>query len=228
MGDYKDVLKRLAAYRKKLGATQKQIGQELGLSQEQYSYLENGKIKITESNLRSLLNSGWNIDYLITGIEFDSNSTELEDIFSQFEDSRTKEFVMKLLAEILLEKAGSNKALEKHKETGAAVDLLEAVLKSWDDFSMTLFVREQLHLTQLVMAEKIGVGIKKYRDIEREKRFPDAEMLLSFYSMSGYRPLLFLDYYDRRLMSMNMVWAMLTKKEKRVVIDFVRALKHIL
>lgn len=228
MGDYKDVLNRLAAYRKKLGATQKQIGQELGLSQEQYSYLENGKIKITESNLRSLLSNGWNIDYLITGMEFDSSRTELDDIFSQFEDGKTKEFVMKLLAEILLEKVRRNRMLEKQKETRAAVDLLEAILKSWDDFSMILFVRERLRMTQLVMAEKVGVGIKKYRDIEKEKRFPDAELLLSFYTMSGYQPLLFLNYSDRRLMSMNMVWTMLTKKEKAAVIDFIQALKRIL
>lgn len=78
------------------------------------------------------------------------------------------------------------------------------------------------------MAEKIGVGIKKYREIERENRYPDAEMLLSFYNMSGYQPMLFLNFYDRRLMSIKQVWNLLTKEEKVLMTEFIENIKSVL
>lgn len=221
MGDYQNVLKRLAAYRKSIGMTQKQIGENLGMSQEQYSYLENGKTKITEDNLRDFLKNGWNIDYLITGMEYKNCRTKLDDVLAQFQDKEVRIFVMKLVAEMMLEKA-------KYKKGDAAYELLEAVIKAWDDFSMTFFIREHLQMSQTEMAEKIGIGIKKYRDIEKEKRFPDAEMLLTFYTMSGYQPLLFLDYEDRRMMSIKMVWNKLSAKEKSVMLQFIQMIKSVL
>ena len=228
MGNYQDVLKRMTAYRKKMGATQKQIGEKLGLSQEQYSYLENGITKITDKNLKELLRTGWNIDYIITGTEYRNNRTELDDIFADFHDEEMKEFVMKLLAEILLEKCTKYHWAECDEEAKRSVDLLGAILQSWDDFSMSLFVREHLQISQILMAERIGVGIKKYREIERENRYPDAEMLLSFYNMSGYQPILFLDFYDRRLMSMKQVWELLSQEEKEVMLEFIQWIKNVL
>ncbi len=228
MGDYQDVLRRLAAYRKKMGATQKQMGQKLGLSQEQYSYLENGITKITDRNLRELLKTGWNIDYIITGIEFQSDWTELDDVFAKFQDEETKEFVMKLLAEVLFEKGRKCVWNEKSEEAKQALKLLEAILRAWDSFSMSLFVREQLQLSQIIMAEKMGVGIKKYREIERENRYPDAEMLLSLYNMSGYQPMFFMNFCDRRLMCIKQVWNLLASDEKKLMMEFIEGIKLVL
>ena len=36
-----------------------------------------------------------------------------------------------------------------------------------------------MNTSQIAMAEKLGLGIKKYRDIEKEKIYPDAETLVS-------------------------------------------------
>ena len=228
MSDYQDVLRRLAAYRKKIGATQKQVAEKLGLSQEQYSYLENGITKITDRNLKELLKTGWNIDYIITGTEFENNWTELDEIFGRFQDDELKEFVMKLLAEVLLEKGKKNSWAERDESAKQLLDLLGAIVNTWDSFSMTLFVREQLQLSQIIMAEKVGVGIKKYREIERENRYPDAEMLLSLYNMSGYQPVLFMNYYDRRILSIKQVWKMLTEEEKTQMITFVESIYMVL
>lgn len=228
MGNYQDVLKRMTAYRKKIGATQKQIGEKLGLSQEQYSYLENGITKITDKNLKELLRTGWNIDYIITGIEYKNDRTELDDVFVDFHDKETKEFVMKLLAEVLLQKGRTACWAEQDEEAKRSLDLLEAIIKSWDDFSMSLFVREHLQLSQILMAERIGVGIKKYREIERENRYPDAEMLLTFYNMSGYQPILFMNFYDRRVMSIKQVWKLLSQKEKTEMLKFIHWIKEVL
>ena len=50
---------------------------------------------------------------------------------------------------------------------------------------MTCFVRDKMNTSQIAMAEKLGLGIKKYRDIEKEKIYPDAETLVSLYNMSA-------------------------------------------
>ena len=45
---------------------------------------------------------------------------------------------------------------------------------------------------QIAMAERLGVNIKKYRALEKEQVFPDAELLLGIYEITGCRPSLFL------------------------------------
>ncbi len=228
MSDYQDVLKRLATYRKRLGITQEQIGQRIGLSQEQYSYLENGKTKISSNNLQEFVRAGWNIDYLITGMEFEDNSAaELERIFAQFKDRGDRRFAMKIMAEVILEEGKKSAWKDRSKSAQMALLLLDAVIKMWEGFSMSLFVRKEIGLLQTEMAEKLGIGIKKYREIERELCFPDAELLLSFYTMSGYRPTLFMNFYDRRLMSMSMVWKFMMEKEKADAMEFLNLIKRI-
>ena len=66
------------------------------------------------------------------------------------------------------------------------------------------------------------------RELEREVRYPDAEMLLGFYDMSGYRPMLFLNFYDRRLLLIKQIWSMLTSKEKKIMLEFVRYMRTML
>lgn len=215
MGDYQDVLKRLVAYRKKMGMTQTQIGQNLGLSQEQYSYLENGITKISDKNLKELLKCGWSIEYIITGSEFDSSRTELNYLFEDIEDEQLRNVVMKVFAKVLVENGKRYDWRKRSDRVEADLNLLEAIVRFWDSFSMSLFVRNQMNLLQIEMAERLGVGIKKYREIEKENRYPDAEMLLSLYNMSGYSPLFFMNCYDRRLMSMQQVWNVMTEEEKK-------------
>lgn len=226
MSNYQDVLRRLTAYRKRIGMTQVQLAERMDISQEQYSYLENGVTKLTGRNLNILLESGWNVDYIITGDEFDGGKTELEEAFDSFGNGKEKEFIMKLCAEIMIERAGKYYVPKKRVQENLV--LLDAMLKSWHQFSMIYFVRQRMDLTQIAMAEKLGVGIKKYRELEREVRYPDAEMLLGFYDMSGYRPMLFLDFYDRRLLLIKQIWSMLTSKEKKVMLEFVRYMRTML
>lgn len=70
MGSYDEMLVRLEKYRKSIPMKQKQMGQAIGVSQEQYSYLENGNTKLTDKNLKALADTGADIDYIITGEHF--------------------------------------------------------------------------------------------------------------------------------------------------------------
>lgn len=228
MSDYNGVLKRLVAYRKRLGMTQEQIAGKINISQEQYSYLENGITKITDRDLKGLFELGWNIDYIITGTEACDSESKLEGVFNGFCNEEGKDFTMKLCAELMIEKAKRCRLTEIEDGIGEALVLLQDMVEAWQHFSMCRHVRKQLRISQLIMAEKLGVGIKKYREIEREIRYPDAEMLLSFYDMSGYPPVLFLELRDRRMLVLEWVWNAFAEKEREELLEFIGYMKRIL
>lgn len=224
MSDYDEMLKRLQAYRKSLGLKQRQICKTVGVTQEQYSYLENGLVKLTDDNLKALYGIGLDLDYLITGKEYDYTAEDLDILLSEFEESH-KDFVMKMIAEVIVEKWSRGSLRQDMPEEALKnVHLLSAALQSWDRFSMVEFVREDSNFSQFDMMQKLGIGIKKYRALEKEERYPDAELLLNLYSMSGYPPAMFMNISDRRLLAIKTIWIMLKSKEKKDIIKVVKQL----
>ena len=224
MSDYDEMLKRLQAYRKSLGLKQRQICKTVGVTQEQYSYLENGLVKLTDDNLKALYGIGLDLDYLITGKEYDYTAEDLDILLSEFEESH-KDFVMKMIAEVIVEKWSRGSLRQDMPEEALKnVYLLSAALQSWDRFSMVEFVREDSNFSQFDMMQKLGIGIKKYRALEKEERYPDAELLLNLYSMSGYPPAMFMNISDRRLLAIKTIWIMLKSKEKKDIIKVVKQL----
>lgn len=57
------------------------------------------------------------------------------------------------------------------------------------------------------MFEKLGVNIKKYRMLEKNKKNPDAELLLRLYKETGCRPSLFLDSEKLENMIIDDLWS---------------------
>ena len=105
-------------------------------------------------------------------------------------------------------------------ETADNMLMLDALSKSWDNFSMTCFVRKKLLLSQIDMAERLGLGIKKYRAIEREIIYPDAETLFSLYDMSHYRPILFMNMKDRKMQILKSIWGIFNSAEKEKLLKY--------
>lgn len=225
MDNYKDVLDRLLQCRNEIAFTQEQMGSVLGVKQEQYSNVENGLLKLPDGHLRILKENGFNIDYIITGKYVEDEFCGLGQIYEGMGENQ-KKLAMKFQGELLVNKVKSYGKIEAQKEK--YVELLAAMLQNWENFSMVRFVRKQLGISQVEMASRIGVGIKKYREIERETRYPDAEMLLDFYNMSGYRPSFFMNFEDRRLLALNEVWNMTERKDQRMVLRLVKYAKLLL
>jgi len=226
MNGYNEMLKRFTAYRKWKGMTQEQMAAELHITQEQCSYLENGITKITDRQLKTLLEIGWDIDCIITGVETDRGKTELEEVLDSY--GNEKEDAMKLCGELILKKALGQQVPERDSRFMEDLALLKEMLRSWEHFSMCRYLRKKLKLPQTGMAEKLGIGIKKYRDLEREERYPNAEMLLYFYEVSGYPPVLFMEVSNRRMIIINQVWDRLGKKEREEILGFAGYMRGIL
>lgn len=227
MSSYEEMLKRLRAYRKSIGLRQRQIGEIFGVSQELYSYIESGTIKITDDNLKALFGIGLNVDYLLTGKEYDYTAEELDSVLDGMNGDNRK-FAVKLLAEVMVEKAEHRSPAEMPEDAARSIRLLAAALQSWDNFSMVNYVREDNGCSQLDMVQKLGIGIKKYREIERENRYPDAELLLNLYNMSGYQPMLFMNIRDRKLLAVKMIWSTLGAGDKRDIIKLIKQINKII
>lgn len=223
MSGYDDMLKRLKAYRKASGLKQRQICESMGVTQEQYSYLENGAVKLTDENMKRLYGIGLNPDYLITGKEYDYDAGDLDAVLDGLDEAHRR-FAVKMLAEVIVEKWERGTLHDRSDKILGNVKFLAAALRSWDEISMIGFVREDNGCSQFDMMGKLGVGIKKYRALEKEKQYPDAELLLNLYSMSGYPPAMFMNISDRKLLSVRAVWHTLKAEERRELIRFIRQL----
>lgn len=228
MGDYDKMLARLKEYRKSLGLKQRQICSAMGITQEQYSYLENGQVKLTDENIKSLYDMGLGVDYLITGREYTYKTDDIDRVLGVFTEP-CRDFAMKMLAEVIVEKWELGSLLEEIPEDIIkSFRLLEAALRSWESFSMLGFVREDNKYSQSDMVQKLGVGIRKYRELEREERYPDADLLLSLYKISGYPPTMFMNISDRRLLALSTIWQSMKAKEKRTISQFMTRLNKLL
>lgn len=219
MTTYENVLKRLTSYRKSAGLTQEEIARKLKISQEVYSCIENGKVKISGQLMMKLDNLGLSIDGLISGKTYSYKACDLETTINSIADDKIKDFILKLLSEIMVS--------EFNKNSAALSDnflLIEALCNSWHDFSMLRFVRSRLKLNQIDMAERLGLGIKKYRVLGREMIYPDAEMLLFIYNMSGYEPALFMNMPGRKFQIVKSVWETLSPEKKTSLVKCAAAL----
>lgn len=221
MNSYDEMIKRLQAYRKSIGLKQRQICQSLNVTQEQYSYLENGIIKLNDIHLKALHKTGLNLDYLITGKEYDYTAKDLDGVLDGLDEAQ-RDFASKMLASLFIEKWERGSIPDASSETAMNIKFLKAAADSWNSISMVGFVRDDIGISQNEMMKKLGVSIKKYRQIEREKKYPDAEMLLNLYDISGYPPSMFMNIYDRRLLALKAVWLKFKYKEKQPLISFIR------
>lgn len=220
MGDYKDVLKRLVLYRKYLGLTQNELASKAGINQVVYSYIEKGHVLISGRLLIKFDSIGLSVDSLISGKTYDYKACDLDTAMNSIAADGIKDFILKLLSEIMVSEFNKNSAVLSDNFL-----LLKALCNSWHDFSMLRFVRSRLKLNQTDMAEYLGLSIKKYRALERENIYPDAEMLLYLYNISHYQPALFMNMPDRKFQIIKSVWENFSPEKRVILLECVASIK---
>lgn len=228
MVNYEDMCKRLTAYRHELGLYQSDIGGFLGVTQEQYSYIERGTTKITDAHLKVFSKLGMDVDDLVIGESLGICEKEFATMYELFPDEGDRDFAMKIIAEISLRILEKSDIQKLAKSDRIMVTLLDAYLDEWNNFSMMTYIRLSKGKSQTDMAQIMGIGIKKYRALEKETRFPDAELLIFLHEMSGYPPSLFLDIRDRKMLLLSLVWKLLSEKDKHEITELVKNLKRVI
>ncbi|MBQ8596198.1 MAG: transcriptional regulator [Lachnospiraceae bacterium] len=206
MCDKYDVfLHRMAEYRTKMDITQVEVSDELGITQSQLSKMELGKTIYSFKVLQCLYAQKWDIDYFITGKKYNYVVSEVSHMI---DEAAEKTELLQLVAwafEHVLQKSNAWNEADIQFE----VRLLKQRAHVAEAHSLLYDIKVVSGVSQPVLADKIGVNIKKYRLLERNKINPDAELLLRIYEETGCRPGLWLDPDNVDKMIISDLWQLI-------------------
>ena len=216
--DYDKFLCRMVEYREKLHLTQKDVGNFLRKDQSQFSKMELGKTVVSYEILESLRGTGWDIDYIITGKEkinvMNNLSTYLKGKMGE-EWKKLNEALIWIVRQEL-DRNGNSCGRDAECE----YELLKQFLGKNPPDTMLLAVRDILGVSQITMSEKLGVNIKKYCQLERGSKNPDAELLGLIYELAHCRPSIFFYTGDVTEYLLDCLWNRIKPKQQKEVVEF--------
>lgn len=205
---YEDFLRRLNQYRLYLNMTQEELSSALGITQSQFSKIELGKTLMPYKTLERLEGMGWNVDYLVTGKNFERGTSELNVILEQVEDAYRKD-VLSAVTWLLMQ--GLSKCCPNlSPECKCEMEILQMRASGESPCSVLYEVRKILDVAQVIMAEKLGVNIKKYRRLEKKEVCPDVELLFRIYEVTGCKPSLILHNDRVESVIVDDLWSQIT------------------
>lgn len=202
---YEDFLRRLNQYRQRLNMTQEETSRALGITQSQFSKMELGKTIMPYKALAHLISMGWDVDYLITGKEICRRDSELRKVVMHAEE----EYRPRLFDAIawMLKQGLDKRTSELDFETKCEMEILKMRASGRPSDSVLYRMRKILGMSQIPMAEKLGVNIKKYRMLEKNEANPDAELLSRIYEVTGCKPSLLINYDDIENVIIDDLWS---------------------
>ncbi|MDO4313175.1 MAG: helix-turn-helix transcriptional regulator [Eubacteriales bacterium] len=210
--DYSEVVERLQAYRRVQRRTQEEMSAVMGVTQSHYAKLESGANIISYDCLKRFEKSGGDIHFLITGQHLQPGPLDY-----YMEQCRTEKGRLQMFRFVLWI---VNLGLNLEHETGPRLpesvykNLILAQMEQDKPENIWKRIRKLDDITQLQMAEILGMNIKRYIRLEKEVIRPDAEILHRLYSRLFYAPLLVLKPSYYYLQESNEIWESLNKDIK--------------
>lgn len=216
--DYDKFLCRMVEYREKLHLTQKDVGNFLRKDQSQFSKMELGKTVVSYEILESLRGKGWDIDYIITGKEkinvMNNLSTYLKGKMGEEWKNLNEALIWIVRQE--LDRNGNSSG----RDSKCEYELLKQFLRKNPPDTMLSAVRDILGVSQITMSEKLGVNIKKYCQLEKGSKNPDAELLGLIYKLTYCRPSIFFYTGDVAEYLLDCLWNRMKQKQQKEAVEF--------
>ena len=206
---YEQVLDRLREYRGNRSMTQREVAQMLGISQSQYSKMESGNAQIPYRVLLCMYKEGWDLDYLVTGEVFEGEGGRFVDVrgrFSGMERSVAYQLILWAVDVFLIVDG---------REQSEEIRLMKILLYHEDRTSVLRVVRESLDMSQVIMAESVGIGLRKYRQLERESKQPDFKVLCQVCELGRAVPTLFFDWEAGKSLLVERLWGEFSEERQR-------------
>lgn len=202
--DYSEVVERLQKYRRVQSKTQEEMSAVMGVTQSHYAKLESGANVISYDCLMKFKLNGGDVHFLITGQHLMPGPLD-----SYMDKLRTDTGRLQMFRFILW---AVNLGLSLEHEVKC--ELPESVFKNLILAQMELdrsgniwkCIRKLDDITQIQMADILGMNIKRYIRLEKEVIRPDAEILFRLYSRLFYAPLLVIEPAYCYLQECNDVW----------------------
>lgn len=180
---YNEMLKRLIEERKRLGLSQQQMARLVHITQSNYSKVEKGLHRLSYEELKYLSKANIDIFYIFTGYRCAGKYVAY---FQQcaYVDLCCYLGIIYLL--IVLNDCRSN--TEQWKDIVKRVKYVPLVLDCKKSSNIFLVIRHTTCSRQKSMAEKLGVDIKKFRELEKDRCLPDSEIIWKLYNLFHISP----------------------------------------
>lgn len=215
--DYSKFLQRMAQYRERAKLTQKEVSELLGKDQSQFSKMELGKTVVSYEVLECLWDEGWDIDYIVTGKKKIDITSSLAGYLKEKLNEEWKE-LNEAIIWIFGHELKKNSMLTE--DVKCEYELLKLFLAPNPPETLLLAVRNVVGLSQIVMAEKLGVNIKKYCQLEKGIKNPDGELLGLIYELICCRPGIFFCRKDIAEYLLDYLWNRFYAKQQEEIINF--------
>lgn len=202
---YEEALHRVLNYRVRNQLSQEDMGKLMGVTQSHYCKLEQGKKVISGEALLHLNEMKVDVDFFITGEE--TLETELNTYIQRYPEHAAE--IVQIM--VWLVNRGIS-MMDKVQEWGTVdyqkeMELLH--LKEWNNLARERVwygIRKVNDLTQVEMSKLLDVNIKKYREIEKVSRIPDAEVLTNLYDKTGVTPSFLFPGLQNNINILNRTW----------------------
>lgn len=188
---YEGFTKRLKEERIRLQISQSAMSKKVRMLPSHYLKAENGFNRFTFYELQDLCSTEVDIFYSFTG----KRSSHMNDYEELFHDANLEQMacclqMINLCANI---KRKKNSLKEEWEQIYADLKYLMYVdIGLPEERNIFKAVRDCNGMTQMRLAEELGMDIKKLRSLESDKILPDSEILFKMYEKYGISPSAFL------------------------------------
>lgn len=175
---YKDILKRLKEERTRLGLSQEELSRSLYMTQSHYSKVELGTRYLGFHELKALCDSGLDVNYIYTNRKPSGKYGDLLSGMSYYQ----LYCVMNLI--VFYESA-----IQDHPSSRIP-GIIRNISPDRKSPSENIFylLRQSKKISQIKMAEILGMDVKKYRALETNRSLPDSEILFRMYEIFDVPP----------------------------------------
>ncbi|MGN1315048.1 MAG: helix-turn-helix domain-containing protein [Lachnospiraceae bacterium] len=169
---YQCFVKRLREERIRLKLTQKQMADRMKMSENHYSKAEKERRRLSFFETKYLCETELDSFYIFTGRKIERNQASF---FAQYQYAELLNYY-EMVCMLVVRPNSRQKALSM--EDKRIIDYARYLVAT-ENREKTVFkkYREYKGFSQFHMAEKLGVDLKKLRELERGKLLPDSELI---------------------------------------------------
>lgn len=213
---YNEMLKRLIEERRRLGLSQREMSRLVYITQSNYSKVEKGVHRLSYEEVKYLSKAHVDIFYIFTGYRCARKYVEY---FQQYTYAELCCYLGIIYSLIILNDCRSN--TEQWKDIVKRVKYVPLILGYKKSSNIFFVIRHITGSQQKLMAEKLGVDIKKFRELEKDRCLPDSEIIWKLYNLFQVSPAVILK--DKNTM-LNEISSLLEATEENGVqiMDIIR------
>lgn len=191
---YSEVLTRLIEERKRLHLSQKEMACIVHITQSNYSKAEKGLHRLSYEEVKYLAKGNVDVLYMFTG---DRSEGRYMEYFQGYSYDELYYYLAMIYSLVNLKGYRSN--TEQWNVIANRIKYVPIILGFKKSTNLFLILRYMTHNRQKAMAEKLGVDIKKFRELEKDRCLPDSEIIWKLYDLFQIPPTIVLKDRDSML-----------------------------